>query len=97
MRTRATTSTSPTTAPRLRRKRRAAGAFQKRASGPGTRPAVAATRSAIADLGVESGVRQVDEQVDEDERDGDEQDRALYQGQVAAAYRVDEQPAHPRP
>src|SRR5690606_2739253 len=94
--TRHATSTRPTTAPRLRRKRLAAGDARMRrrgdaAVGPG---AAAAGRSAIPHLRVQGRIREVDDQVHEYEQGGDEQHGALHERKVAALDRVDEEPPH---
>src|SRR5690625_1835246 len=90
--TRSTMIASPSTAMRLRRKRRTGGAVSRL-----VRAGRLTVTSAIADPGVQQGVGQVYQQVDEDEHHRDEQHRALDQRAVLSADRIDDEPADARP
>src|SRR5690625_695424 len=85
IRTSSTMMMRPSTAMRLRRKRRSGGALSSPLRRTGT-PA-----SAITDPRVQQGVGQVHQQVDHDEHHRDEQDGALHERSVLSTDRVDHQ------
>src|SRR6185503_11528696 len=69
-----------------------------RATGEVSTPtsSAAPSRTAMADPGVEDGVKHVDDEVHHHEADGDEQHRALQDDEVASVDRADQQPANAR-
>src|SRR5690625_2096711 len=90
------TMKSPAAAALLRRKRRMGG--ERQALAKAFLPVdAAAVRSVITDLRVESGVGEVDQQIDEHENKGDEEYGALDEGQVAGADCVYEHAANAGP
>src|SRR5262245_4452484 len=99
------TMTRPTRASRLRNSRLRASPRKLAAtvrSGSDAASATVAMRavdrlSLARDAGIEGAVREIHDQVHEDERHGKEQHRALQQDVVAREDRLDHEPAKPRP
>src|SRR6059036_1711757 len=83
-----TTTVPPATAARFRTTR-----WSVSAQNPEPRGAAALAGSLIADAGIEEGIRDVRQEIDEHERRGDHQHRALHHRVVAGEDAFDDQPA----
>src|SRR6185503_11030657 len=89
----ATTTASPTSAPRLC----AYARHSSRHAPGGARSATGVTSSGMPDARVHHAIEEVDDEVDGDDDGRDEQDAALHDGVVARLHAVDQPVADARP